>query len=352
MAVKINPFHQLTWRSPNTLQIGTDYRAKVIDQVSPAQERFINALYFGMPESQLSAVARQVRLPEEQAAAVLNELSPLLIKTTDAWEPSGRGLSERVQASMDNGADDGEVMSHRFASVVQINQLDATGLGLTLAMAAAGVGTILSPDHSKVTEADCASNLYPRALLGYQRFQAAKLILDSSWPGSRMVSAARVFKSTPKPRLAVLTSHQATPVDEVGRWRTLGVPILEIRYHSIGVEISPVLTAESPCLLCREQHNQDLEPTHLSTAAQLCNSQLTFDDSATRLVGIGLALHQILRFLDGTAASVNDPIGLSYNRLPEIKLEARPWLAHPKCGCQIGVQPDSWATEPSLAAAG
>ena len=352
MALKINPFHQLTWRSPNTLQIGTDYRAKVIDRVSPAQERFINALYFGMPESQLGAVARQIRLPEEQAAAMLKELKPLLIETTDAWEPSGRGLSERVQASMDNGADDGEIMSRRFASVVQINQLDATGLGLSLALAAAGVGTILSPDHSKVTEADCASNLYPRALLGYQRFQAAKLILDSSWPGSRMVSSARVFKSTPKPLIAVLTSHQVTPVDEVGRWRTLGTPILEIRYHSIGADVSPVLAGQSPCLLCREQRNQDLEPTHLSTSAQLCNSELTFDDSATRLVATGLALQQILRFLDGVGASVNEPVGFSFTRLPETRLDVQPWLAHPYCGCQIGLQGAAAVTASLLAAAG
>jgi hypothetical protein len=350
MALKINPFHQLVWRSPNTLQIGTDFRSRVIERLTPAQERLIDSLYYGIPESQLSAVAKQIRLPESELNSLMEQLSPLLIKTTDAWEPSRIGIGERVQASLDNGAEDGEILSRRAECVVQVERLDATGLGLTLALAAAGVGTVLSPDHSKVTDADSASNLYPRALLGYQRFQAAKLILDSSWPGSRLISAARVFKSTPKPQLVVLTSQQVTPLEEIGRWRTLRMPHLEIRYHSTGVDVSPVVTADSPCLLCREHYAQDVDSDHLAMVAQLANAELKFDDSATRLVGTGLAAQQILRYLDRagtsvTGTSVKEPVGFEYLRLPETKLVAQAWAAHANCGCQVGL------TSP-LAAAG
>ena len=348
MALKINPFHQLTWRNPNTLQIGTDYRATILPEVSPAQERFIDALYYGVPENQLGAISRQIRLPQAEADGLLSQLAPLLIKTTDAWEPSNRGLAERVQASLDNATDEGAVMHRRGQSVVQVNQLDATGLGLVLALAASGVGTLLSPDHGKVTEADCASNLYPKALLGYQRFQAAKLILDSSWPGSRMVSSARIFKSTPKPRLVVLTNQQVTPMEEVGRWRTLATPVLEIRYNSTGAEISPVLTNDSACLLCREHRSQDADAGHLTTATQLANGQLRFDDSGTRMVASGLAVQQILRFLDGPSSTDAEPIGFNLTRLPELKLESRVWQPHPNCGCRIGRE----FTAPPLAEAG
>lgn len=340
MAIKINPFHQLTWRTPANLQIGTDFRAQVLERVSPAQERFIDALYYGIPSAQLSAVARQIRLPESELAPLLSRLEPLLINSTDAWEPTGRGLSERIQASLDNRADDGEVLKSRSEAVVEITHLDATGLGLVLSLGAAGVGTLLSPDHSKVTEDDCASNLYPRALLGYQRFQAAKLILDSSWPGSRLVSSAKVFKSTPKPLVAVLVAQQVTPIDEVGRWRTLRTPVLQIRYHSIGVEVSPVLTSAGPCLLCREHFANDLDPAHLAMATQLAGGQLRFDDSATRLVGTGLALQQILRFLDTRArdrSTSGDPYGLAFTRVPEPRVEPIVWPAHPDCGCQVGL---------------
>lgn len=355
MALRINPFHQLTWNNPHSLQIGTDFRAVTIDRVSPPQERLIDALYYGVARTQLPAVARQIHLPTPEADKLLEQLMPLLYESTDVPLDGNLGLGVRAQASLDNCAQDTTVLARRQASVIEIVNLDATGLGLMLALAASGIGTLISPDASKVSEADCASNIYPRALLGYQRFQAAKLILDSSWPGSRAVSSARVFKSTPRPDLTVMVNHQATPAEEVGRLRTLGRRVLEIRYCPTGFEVSPVLSTASACLLCREHHLQDADPNHLVRQAQLLGSQLRFDDAGSRMLSSGLALQQALRFIDSGEGLTGDglagdtgSLGYRYTRLPAVELRGVEWLVHPACSCQIG----QGATDLPLAATG
>lgn len=338
MALRINPFHQLTWNNPHSLQIGTDFRSVTVDRVSPPQERFIDALYYGISRAQLPAVAKQIHLSPAEADQLLGQLTPLLFESTDAQLDGHLGIGVRAQASLDNSSQDCAVIARRQASVVEIVNLDATGLGLLLALAASGVGTLISPDTGKVSEEDCSSNLYPRALLGYQRFQAAKLILDSSWPGARVVSSARVFKSTPRPGLTVMVNHQATPAEEVGRLRTLGRRVLEIRYHATGFEVSPVLDLASACLLCREHYLQDADPSHLVRQVQLLDSQLRFDDAGSRMVGSGLAIQQILRCIDGseTPAVETGRLGFRYNRLPDVELRTVEWLAHPECSCRIG----------------
>lgn len=330
MAIKINPYQQLIWRNPNTLQIGLDSRSQSITNITPAEERFIDALYYGVTASQIPSLAKQIRMEPERAQALLARLTPLLVETTNHAESSIH-LADQIQAALDNNEDPTSVVARRGKSVVQIHQLDSSGLTLMLALAAAGVGTVSSADNSKVTNADCASNVYPRSLLGHSRYQSAKLILDSSWPGCRMVNLLRTTKNAPASDVHVLVSHQTTDPQEILKARSINTGLIELRYSSSGSEISPVITALSGCLNCRELHMQDADPNYAAVTTQLMDGQLRFDDSATRLATCGIAAQSILAHLDGNVA---DPsLGFAYTRLPEPQLSDVTWAKHDECSC-------------------
>ena len=334
MTTRINPFHQLVWRTPQTLQLGIGSQNTVLEQVSPAQEKFIDALYYGVPEGKLGALARQLKLTSVQADELLEAVGPLLISATGT-ETAKTALGDQARASLDHRTEFAAVLERRRAKVVQVLDLDATGLTLVLALAAAGVGLIQSPDLERVTEADCATNLYPRALLGYRRFQAAKLILDSSWPGSKLQSTARISKNMARPDLVVLTSHQVTNPVEVGRWRAAEVPTIQIRYEADSLSVSPVLAGADGCLNCEVQFQQDGDPAYLAIATQLLESQLRFDDSAGRLMACGLAVHSILKFIDGAP---KEAISYQVDRWPNPALRAKVWESHPACSCTVRSQ--------------
>jgi hypothetical protein len=349
MVYKINPFHQLIWRTPDTLQLGVGGQRQIFSRVSQGQERLINALYFGVAEGQLPALAKQIQLPLAQAEQLLTKVAPLLLPRDFELEPEPFSVAqaEASRAALDNAKLAETVLAVRRRSAVHLDCLDATGLSLLLAFAAAGVGTITTKDHGKVTEQDASTNAYPRSLVGYQRFTAAKMILEASWPGTRLVSTNRANdKKTARVNLAVLINHQITPPSEVARWRTMEIPVLEIRYQPDGAEVSPVLTGESGCLVCRDHAGQDLDDAHLTLCAQLVTSELRFDDSGTRLVAAGIAEQLALEFLDeGSVTPQRKAFGYRYFRFPALKIEKTEWKAHPSCGCQL-------VAETSLAAAG
>lgn len=331
MTLKINPFHQLVWRTPHDLQIGLGPQSATFTGVSQAQERLIDALFYGVPEQRLEVLGKQLRLGPDEMSAVVGGLQGLLITDTGT-DVSDLAIGEQARASFRNGKSFSEVLERRRESAVQIASLDATGLTLVLALAAAGVGHILSPDNDRVTQADCATNLYPRALLGYKRFHAAKLILDSSWPGTKLHPAARVARATPKPQLVVLTSHQVPDPAEVGRWRAAELPVLEIRYESDALQVSPVLDGSFGCLLCQAHRSLDLDPDYAAIATQLLESPLRFDDSPSRLIACGIAVDAVLDHLDGR---VGDKRAWRVQRMNQTQFESSDWEPHAACSCQL-----------------
>jgi len=347
MAYKINPFHQLLWRTPNTVQIGVGVRRKIIAGISSGQERLIDALYFGIGEAQLGAMAKQARVPLETAKELITELDSVLLKDVVAADNASTddtqiARSELVRAGLDFDLPGPVVAGKRRDRAVHLDTLDPTGLTLLLALAAAGVGTFTTRDNARVSRDDIASNVYPAALLGQFRHQAARLILDSSWPGARLVYTNRsTDKKTARVDLAVLVHHQVTAPSVVAIWRTMSVPVLEIRYQPDGVEITPVLTENAGCLICRDHYRQDIDDGHLTLSAQLLGSDLRFDDGSSRLVAAGIASQQILDFLDRAEGPAVELAAFRYwrqdsaGRIGGTRLEATEWLPHPQCGCQI-----------------
>jgi len=331
MARKINPFHQLLWLTPQTLQIGIGDSARVVEQVTSSEERLIDALYYGLPEHKVSPLAKILKLDSARFDTLLEHLEPLII-TDDGSPTPAYSPGNLARASLVNQKAPSEVFRRRSHQSVRIQSLDATGLGLVLALAESGVGHLITPDTERVSEADCASNLYPRALLGYRRFQAAKLILDSSWPGTALHAAARVSRNIPKPALTVIVNHHVTDPNEVGRWLAAETPVLAIRYEAESCSVSPVLDGTEGCLNCEFHWKNHEDPHFAAVAAQLLGSQLRFDDSVSRQLCSGIALQKILRRLDGQVA---DHSHVTLTNGLDLKIEIAQWQQHPECSCGI-----------------
>ena len=339
------------------MQIGLGSSAVRLDNISPAEERLVDALYYGLPAASAHALAAQSKLQPPEIADFLLKLQPVLVSTQLQAVPGTESYSvaqaEVARASLDNAADAVRIVERRKQASVHIETLDATGITLLLALAAAGVGHFTSSDSARVSATDAASNAIPVALEGKLRGTAAKLILQASWPGSRLLSTLQYPSLLGKSTLAVITNQQVTPPQSVARWQTRELPVLEIRYVPNGVQISPVLLASTGngCLQCRDHFEQDADSTHIAVSSQLVTSALRFDDAATRLVATGLAATSVLRFIDAGSllnagvknqATRNQNVEYLYLRNlagakvdPQPCIQERTWQRHPLCGCSV-----------------
>jgi hypothetical protein len=118
----------------------------------------------------------------------------------------------------------------------------------------------------------------------------------------------------------------------VGRWRAAEIPVLQIRFETESVAISPVLTGKHGCLNCELQRFQDIDSDYTAIATQLLESQLRFDDAAGRLMAAGFAVQNILEYLDGRSL---EQVGYQISRTGRHEVESILWSEHPACSCQI-----------------
>lgn len=309
MAYKINPFHTSIWHSPNTVQVGLDARSVVLPDISAAAERFIDALYFGVAPNQVDAIAAQVRLPKQEALALLNRLKPVLEyeASSSAQRPNpgkplnlDAALADLVAASLQNSTDGRAVLLERGRRAVFIEVLDATGLLLMLGLAAAGVGTFVTRDNEPVRNVDTGPTAFPAAFLGQKRIAAASLMLETTWPSSRLISGLRIKESKfNNIDVAVLNTSLVPQLETIGVWNSRQVPQLEIRFVAGGFEVSPVIVpGTTPCLICRELWRSENSSEYAAISAQLAGLELRFDHTANRLLAAGLAIQSILARLD------------------------------------------------------
>ena len=347
MVLKLNPNHQLLWHSPSTLQIGTDARSVVLPQLSAEQERFIDALYFGVAPNQLAAVAKQAKLPAQQAKVLLEQLEPLLQKHANGKsdfdlaglppDPAQPQFAETIWASLKHSTGGQAVMTERHKRVVQIDQLDASGLLAMLALAGAGVGTLVTLDQSVVTAADTGPNGYPEGLIGHQRVTAAHLILQATWPASRLVSARDLKPSQIDTVDSVLfLAQQVIDPKRYGPWAARGIPHQTLVFDATGVELSPVLVpGKTACLNCQHLNKRQNQPHWGVVSSQLLTSSLRFDHTANKLIGVGLAVQVLLGWLDqiGGFGKATDT-GFRY-QLDTGELEQLAWQRHAECSCAL-----------------
>jgi bacteriocin biosynthesis cyclodehydratase domain-containing protein len=99
------------------------------------------------------------------------------------------------------------------------------------------------------------------------------------------------------------------------------------------VLIGPLVPPDgSPCLHCLDLHRRDRDPAWPTLVAQLATSidAAPTISTATTLIAVGVAVAQVLAYLDGDDAPT---IGASIEVGPPSTLRRRSWAPHPRCDC-------------------
>lgn len=89
--LRLAPSHPPLWRTPSSMQLGSDGAVR-LDEVTPWQERLLDALRDGIPDAMLLPLARSLGASATDAERFVAEISGAL--TTDSAEPV------RVQAEL------------------------------------------------------------------------------------------------------------------------------------------------------------------------------------------------------------------------------------------------------------
>jgi hypothetical protein len=343
--LKINPNQTPLWRDLKSLQIGAGQNKVIFNSLSPAQERLIAALYRGIADKQLPNILNDLGLPDRDGERFVNALGPLLLETTaPAVAPLSEdfiagAFAEIIRASLIRSADGATVLLERGLRTVHIDDLSGAGLMLTLGLAAAGVGRVVTHDQSKVETRDLGPNAYPSQLLGKPKIEAVRALLASSPNPMKMVAG---HKLTPRNLesidCAALIAQQAIEPRRYVQWLNRDVPHLALTFDSDHASVSPLIVpGRGPCLFCLEQARIEADPAWPVVLSQLVTNTNRLDDAASRLFCSGLAVQKILTHLDdcgGFQQTKQELVGYQLDHSTGSVTEFT-WGEHSACSCRL-----------------
>ena len=78
MVLRLDPRWPLLWRSPSSVQFGSDEPAAVLDEVSDGEDRLIAALAAGVSEPGFAMLAESLEVGPDRSRTLLESLSPVL----------------------------------------------------------------------------------------------------------------------------------------------------------------------------------------------------------------------------------------------------------------------------------
>lgn len=343
--LRINPHQAALWRDLNSLQIGSGQNRVIFDSLSPAQERLIAALYRGIADKQLPQLLNDLGVEADDGQHLVESLQPLLLKNT---KPTKSALSEEfvsgafaeiIRASLLNSADGATVLMERKFRTVHIDNLSAAGLALTLGLASAGVGRVVTHDQSLVENKDLGPSGYPTQLLGKAKVEAVRALLASSPNQMRVVPG---HKLTPRNLEAIdcaaIIAHEAIEPRRYVQWLNRDVPHLALSFEVDHATVSPLIVpGRGPCLFCLEQARVNQDPSWPVLASQLITTKERLDDSASRLFCAGVAIQKILGHLDSVGEfrqTEKELVGYRLNLSNGTIAEFR-WPEHEACSCKL-----------------
>lgn len=343
--LRINPHQAALWRDLNSLQIGSGQNRVIFDSLSPAQERLIAALYRGIADKQLPQLLNDLGVEADDGQHLVESLQPLLLKNT---KPTKSALSEEfvsgafaeiIRASLLNSADGATVLMERKFRTVHIDNLSAAGLALTLGLASAGVGRVVTHDQTLVEKNDLGPSGYPTQLLGKAKVEAVRALLASSPNQMRVVPG---HKLTPRNLEAIdcaaIIAHEAIEPRRYVQWLNRDVPHLALSFEVDHATVSPLIVpGRGPCLFCLEQARVNQDPSWPVLASQLVTTKERLDDSASRLFCAGVAIQRILGHLDSVGEfrqTEKELVGYRLNLSNGTIAEFR-WPEHEACSCKL-----------------
>ncbi len=337
MVIRIARSAPLLWRSPDSLQVGSGQKATRLEALNLAEQRLIRLLQSGVHDPDFNEVAADVGVEAAQAKAMLHKLEPVLEREHRAAKPArgkpgdGDGLTpefvtsavaEIVRANLRYRVDGRLILKRRSTTQVYVETLDRTGLILARALAAAGIGKIVSGDCEAVQVTDVGPDGYPARTRFARRSQAAEIILTQGYGSVETVFDRPHPAVLGKTNLAILVAHGSLEPERHLRWLRMGVAHIALVFSDDGARVSPVVSGR-PCLLCDDFERADRDPAWPILAAQLQGYSVEFADTASRWMATARAIRRILAFVDGA-------------ELPDSRdRPATMATGHPDCACAL-----------------
>ena len=343
--LRINPHQSALWRDLNSLQIGSGNQRVIFNSLSPAQERLIAALYRGIADKQLPRLMDDLGVESAEGQSLVDALEPLLLRNT---APLKKPLSEDfvagafaeiIRASLLNSADGATILMERKFRTVHVDDLSGAGLALTLGLASAGIGRVVSHDQSKVEPKDLGPSAYPSQLLGKPKIEAVRALLASSPNQMNLVAGHKLTeRNLESIDCAVVVGQQALEPRRYVQWLNRDVPHLALSFEVDFASVSPLIVpGRGPCLFCLEEARINQDPSWPVIASQLVTSKNRLDDAASRLFCAGLAIQKIIGQLDDTGGfkqTAKELVGYRLN-LSTGSITEFSWPEHEACSCRL-----------------
>jgi hypothetical protein len=343
--LRINPYQSALWRDLTSLQIGSGKQRVIFNSLSPAQERLIAALYRGIADKQLPRLMGDLGVESIEGQNLVDALEPLLLRNTT---PIKKPLSEDfvagafadiIRASLLNSSDGATVLMERKFRTVHVDNLSGAGLALTLGLASAGIGRVVSHDQSSVEAKDLGPTGYPSQLLGKPKIEAVKALLASSPNQMGMIAGHKLSeRNLESIDCAVLIGHQVIEPRRYVQWLNRDVPHVALTFDVDHASVSPLIVpGRGACLFCLEAARISQDQSWPVVASQLVTSKDRLDDSASRLFCAGLAIQKILAQLDdagGFKQTVKELVGYQLN-LGTGAITEFSWPEHEACSCRL-----------------
>ena len=324
MVHQINPALARLWIADNARQYGYK-KALTVSELSEPQQRLLDYFELGLTSSQRSNLPRLAKASQETVSDLESRLQSVL------WQsPTGISRSDvesrfaEIARVLLQGLDPEEVKKLRKSKSVFIETLDATGLTIAKALALAGIGKQLSLDQIRVSSQDVSQLGYLAAQLGLPRVRAAQALI-----GTDLQMHSRISGSFDAVSLAVLITTDIVNPASYQIWQARDIPHLSIVFDEEGVEVSPLIEpGKTSCLACYEKHRIETEPNWPVIAPQLLALDRTLAESALLLFASGVAVNQILNFIDHGQSESN---AVRLNRDGKIASFMPPAIS---CGCR------------------
>jgi hypothetical protein len=300
MVRQINPGLARLYLDSKTRQYG--YRNPLIlSDLSPSAQRALDYLEQGIADQQLSLLPKMAGANPNEVTDLVKRLGGYLRQTSSMLPELDHAQVQtrfrevlRLFASTD--LDPAQTLKCRSQARVFLSNLSPLGLTLARAMAAAGIGTLITDDQKRVGETDFGPLGFPGSVIGRPRATAARDLLIGE---IELQHHSRITASYDRMDVAILIGHDVLNPRIYQRWLSRDVPHLQVIFDEGGVEVSHlVIPGITPCLGCIEISRLRKDVSWQAVATQLDYLERDLADSASSLFGASIALQRTLERID------------------------------------------------------
>lgn len=327
------------WRDRHTLQLGLDpARAVLVEVANPVAARLLPLLDGTRSEREILDRAVELKISRDDARTLLDTLhgAGLVVGAhtllpTVLPEPARRRLAPEAAALALAGPQvpgtPAQVLRQRAGARVVVTGRGRLAAPVAVALAQAGIGHV-SPELAGTVRAAEATGF-------------GLLASDEHRPRAVAVAEA-IARCAPGTRTQPLRRGRADLVVQIGTDRPAGLAAagyaqrrqahLLLALRDGTAVLGPLVRAGgSPCLNCLDLHRRDRDPGWPDISAQLTDAPtLEPCTAATLITSVGLAVGEVLAFLDGgTPETEGAALEVSASR----RIRRRAWPPHPACGC-------------------